>query len=382
MAQITQAITSLGTPPQTTDPANFDARADALLGTAPGGLPNLVTELTNWRKANTVAGQINLDAANAASSAAVALASSNFKGAWSSLSGALAVPASVFHANQYWLLLSNLADVTTATPGVSASWAQIPVQATTNNIVNGGFLVNQQGVSGTVVLAAGAYGHDMWKAGASGCTYTFAASGNVVTLTISAGSLIQVIEGSSLFTGTYYLTWTGTATGKIGSGSLASSGITRSVTGGSNTNIEFGTGTLANVSLVPGTVATSVQQRLFPEELQFCRRSYRQFGGHGVFDTMPISGFQTSTTQGFFILPLGEPMRAAPSFSTSAASDWIVHNGSSVIQVATTLTLNDSDTDTVTLIATWPTPAGIAGGSLRLIAANTLNARIKLSANL
>src|SRR3990172_9033570 len=93
-----------------------------------------------------------------------------------------------------------------------------------NRIINGNFAINQRAVTGTVVLAAGIYGHDRFKAGASGCTYTFATSANVTTLTISAGSLQQVIEGVNLETGTYALSWSGTATGKIGAGAYSASG--------------------------------------------------------------------------------------------------------------------------------------------------------------
>lgn len=53
-----------------------------------------------------------------------------------------------------------------------------------NAIINGNFGINQRGLSGTVTLAANAYGHDRWKAGASGCTYTFATANNVTTLTV------------------------------------------------------------------------------------------------------------------------------------------------------------------------------------------------------
>jgi hypothetical protein len=60
----------------------------------------------------------------ATASAAVAVASANFKGNWSSLTGPLNMPATVRHAGQYWALLQNLADVTTQTPvGGSAYWA-------------------------------------------------------------------------------------------------------------------------------------------------------------------------------------------------------------------------------------------------------------------
>jgi hypothetical protein len=141
-----------------------------------------------------------------------------------------------------------------------------------NAIINGNFQINQRGVSGTVTLAAGAYGHDRFKAGASGCTYTFATSNNVTTLTISAGSLIQVVEGLNLYTDTYTLSWTGTAQGKIGAGSYAGSGVTGSVTGGTNLNIEFNTGTLSLVQLEAGSVASPFERRDSGRELIMCQR--------------------------------------------------------------------------------------------------------------
>lgn len=146
---------------------------------------------------------------------------------------------------------------------------------TRNKIINGSHFINQRGVSGTVVLAAGVYGHDRWKAGASGCTYTFATTANVITLTITAGSLIQVVEGLNLQTGTYILSWTGTSQGKIGAGSFGASGITGSITGGTNTNIEFNTGTLSLVQLELGTVATPFEYRFYGLELSLCQRYYQ-----------------------------------------------------------------------------------------------------------
>lgn len=68
-----------------------------------------------------------MDATSAAAEAAAATAvgAANFRGAWSALTGSLEVPASVAHAGKVWLLLADLANVATATPGVSASWQQI-----------------------------------------------------------------------------------------------------------------------------------------------------------------------------------------------------------------------------------------------------------------
>jgi hypothetical protein len=178
-----------------------------------------------------------------------------------------------------------------------------------NAIINGNFGINQRGVSGTVTLSAGVYGHDRWKAGASGCTYTFATSENVTTLTISAGSLIQVIEGLNLNSGTYILSWTGTAQGKIGAGSYAGSGVTGTATGGTNLNIEFGTGTVSLVQFEPGSVATPFERRPFGTELALCQRYYSEIsmdprltstGGPGgepsLSYTLPVTMRATPTT--------------------------------------------------------------------------------------
>lgn len=57
-------------------------------------------------------------------SALAAQSSANFKGEWASLVGALARPATVLHAGKFWVLLSNLADVAAAEPGISPAWAK------------------------------------------------------------------------------------------------------------------------------------------------------------------------------------------------------------------------------------------------------------------
>jgi hypothetical protein len=165
-----------------------------------------------------------------------------------------------------------------------------------NAIINGNFAVNQRAVSGTVTLAAGAYGHDRFKAGASGCTYTFATANNITTLTISAGSLIQVIEGNNLFTGTYTLSWVGTAQGKIGGGSYASSGVTGTPAGGSNLDIEFNTGTLSLVQFEPGAIATPFERRPFGDELALCQRYYVKESSGLAIGASVASTFKLSVT--------------------------------------------------------------------------------------
>jgi hypothetical protein len=65
----------------------------------------------------------------AQAAATQAAASANFRGAWATLTGALARPASVSHAGAIWLLNTDLASIASAEPGVSASWTQLNFSA-------------------------------------------------------------------------------------------------------------------------------------------------------------------------------------------------------------------------------------------------------------
>ena len=113
-------ITPLPPAPQRTDaPADFVTKADAHVAS----LTQFVTET------NTLATEVNQLADDAESSAnasaaseSVATASANFKGEWSSLTGALNIPASVAHNGSFWVLLNNLADVTLSEPSVTIDW--------------------------------------------------------------------------------------------------------------------------------------------------------------------------------------------------------------------------------------------------------------------
>lgn len=84
------------------------------------------------------------DSAEEASDYAVAAASSaNFKGLWSSLSGSINVPATVFHKGAFWQLLYNLSNVAASEPSASSNWAftsgtrWLKVTTSQSAIVNG-----------------------------------------------------------------------------------------------------------------------------------------------------------------------------------------------------------------------------------------------------
>lgn len=113
-------ITALPTPPTRQDPDNFADRGDAFLA----ALPTFVTE------ANALATAVNADEASVAEMAALvlpassaALAAANYVGIWNTLSGSLALPASVYHNGRFWILLTPLANVATSQPGVTGDWA-------------------------------------------------------------------------------------------------------------------------------------------------------------------------------------------------------------------------------------------------------------------
>lgn len=208
-----------------------------------------------------------------------------------------------------------------------------------NKIINGAFNVNQRVHVSGAVLAAGSYGHDRWKAGASGGDYTFGAASAVSnTITIAAGkSLIQVVPNSDVCSATWVLSWTGTAQARVGlnsatpAGSYAASPILISGQSiGSPLSVEFNTGTLAEVQLEPGAIRTPFEFRPQTENLRLCKRFFRK-----SFDlnTTPVQNAGTagavtticSATSAPFeaFVPFDESMEAAPTvvtFSTNQAS--------------------------------------------------------------
>ena len=152
-----------------------------------------------------------------------------------------------------------------------------------NRLVNGGFAINQRNAAGSsLAYAADAYILDRWKAGANGVTLSFAASANGdVTVTIAAGSLVQVIEGGLSLPegGPYTLSWRGTAAGRVyrpGASSppaYAGSGTSGMLTAGANAVVEFTAGTVSLAQLEPGGTATVFERR--DDEMRRCQRYYQ-----------------------------------------------------------------------------------------------------------
>ena len=167
----------------------------------------------------------------------------------------------------------------TAAEGANATSALVAAGGIgRNRIHNGGFGINQRGQVSGVALAAAAYGHDRWKAGAAGCTYTFAQAQPTTVITITDGTLQQVIEALTVEGGSYTLSWQGSATARINGGAYGASPITvAGLAANTAITVEFATGTVDRAQLEPGAVASVFVRRSFRYELAECQRFFQTY---------------------------------------------------------------------------------------------------------
>ena len=180
-----------------------------------------------------------------------------------------------------------------------------------NKIINGGFNINQRVYVSGATTTAGQYTLDRWKV-TSTAGVTFSTTANKVTVNIPTGqTLQQVIEGLNLQSGNYILSWEGTAKGRIGLGAYGTSGsVIAAITGGVNTTIEFSAGTVSNVQLEAGEVATPFEHRPYSLERSLCRW-YTRKQRVAVHFTAPIAGASGSSN-------INYEMRAAPTVINTA----------------------------------------------------------------
>lgn len=141
-----------------------------------------------------------------------------------------------------------------------------------NRIINGAFRVNQRNYASGAATTVGQYTLDRWKVTTT-AGVTFATANGTTTVTIPAGQTIQqVIEGLNLEAGSYVLSWTGTAQGRIGAGAFGTSGNVTATT------IEFNAGTVTSIQLERGTTSTPFERRSMAVELALCQRYYETGG--------------------------------------------------------------------------------------------------------
>jgi len=215
-----------------------------------------------------------------------------------------------------------------------------------NKIINGGFVVNQRDYASGSAVGTVLYAHDRWKMAASADTYTFSTTVNKTTITIPAGKVLrQVIEGLNLQSGTYTLSWDGTAQGKIGAGSLSAPGVTGSITGGTNTTIEFGPGTVANVQLELGTVATEFEQRPYGMEFALCQRYLPAINSSGAASNpLPASGIIATATSAVAVVNFPVTSRVPPTGLTASNPNHFTASDSNATPVLSSIVFGEANT--------------------------------------
>lgn len=249
-----------------------------------------------------------------------------------------------------------------------------------NLVINGNFGVNQRAVTGTVVLAAGEYGHDRFKAGSGGCTYTFNTNAGVTTLTITAGTLQQVIEGTLLPAKDVVLSWTGTAQGRIDSGAYGDSGlVTDTTTGGADITVEFDIGTLANVQLEVGDTSTEFESIDPANELNKCQRYFERKSGST--NSVLATGYCSTTGEVQALLDYKTTKRIVPTITSSTTSAVNVLSQPLSVAATNSITFSQPNADSTRLTTTTTAPV-LAAGEGCLIAFSGTTEYIDIDAEL
>lgn len=156
-----------------------------------------------------------------------------------------------------------------------------------NRLMNASFWVNQRVFAGGA-LAAGAYGHDRWKAGESGCDYSVSEG----EIALSSGALVQVMEAPGL--AGHVITVSvenpsaelavdaGGAGGVITAGS-GRRGVSLTVPESATEHValtlsanQAGAASFACPKLETGDGWTAFEPRAFAEELSLCERYYQK----------------------------------------------------------------------------------------------------------
>ena len=201
-----------------------------------------------------------------------------------------------------------------------------------NLLINGDFRINQRVQLSNVALAPGAYGHDRWKAGAAGCTYTFVQLATSTLITITAGTLMQVVEDKNVEGGSYVLSQSGTAQGRIGvnlaqpTGAFAAGTILAAgQTAGTVMSVEFGLGTLGKVKLEQGVVPTPFVLTDWTTEYLRCQRyfaktyDYAVTPGANTQQGCIISDSTGGATRPFMVWNYRVPMRTTATVTFYSA---------------------------------------------------------------
>lgn len=340
--------------------------------------------------ANTLAEQTLQNAEHAEDMAILAEAVSFLQGEWSGLTGALNMPAVVTHTGEYWVLLSNLADVTASEPGVSGDWApyerpnaaqvefdgtnagsdSVNVQQALDELFIGPNLVdNVRFLSGRrfegrigspTSVAAGVFFVDRWKAGSGGVAFSgLGTSPFASTITMTSGSVVQQIFQDFPFSGveTVTLAWDGGAEGRINGGAWAVSPIVYTFPSFvQKPEIEFRpgvNGSLSDVRLRLGTVDYGIRARetkTVEEEYEYLARYYQRVEFYRVFVSAVANENNLVTVGVATMVAVPSPVVISTSSSVNVSAFAVAASSRNHIRVAVNANAGSAVTESFAVI--------------------------------
>lgn len=246
-----------------------------------------------------------------------------------------------------------------------------------NRVINGNFAVNQRVYASGTNLASGSYGFDRWKSGYTNTSLTFTSAPQGQSVTIStSGVLQQIVERANIPSGSYTLSWTGTATGRVyNSGSsapsYASSPITVTLDGSANVVVEFtasgGTKTLGQVQLEAGTSRTPYEWEDVGMTLLKCQRYAFNFGAASGNAMVPA--VMRTTTACDVVMRYPVIMRDVPAVPAATTG-----NKFSIFQAADTnadFSGNYYNASVFSCIARFTAASALTAGSAAILQSNS-----------
>jgi len=139
---------------------------------------------------------------------------------------------------------------------------------------------------------------------------------------------------------------------------------------------------ITGVQLEVGSTATDFEHLPHDVQLQRCMRYTTVLSGTGGGNYGTLApGYVTGSTQGFFTVVHPVPMRAAPSETTSADSDFVLADGSGSSIATTGIAVNQAGADRTLILATVSSGLTAGRGSAMLFN-NKTTATLTLSAEI
>jgi hypothetical protein len=212
-------------------------------------------------------------------------------------------------------------------------------------------------------------------------TYTISAANTWTSISVTIAG--DTTGTWSATTGTGMQLWFGLGVGATRSGTANTWAGANYVSATGATSVVGTNGAtfyITGVQLEVGSSATGFEYRIYGTELANCQRYYQTWGGVTNFDCIGAVGACTSTTDTEIVLSMPINMRANPTATYSALTDWFAATNSS--SAITAFSTDLQTTKVVRLNVKVTTASLTTGNAVYIRANNTTSARYNLSAEL